>query len=601
MSGPNAATAAPEPPAIVRMVGAGVQRPNADTELPLDVQCARLAEWLVTRDRVAADWPARLEAIRAKAREAAKDVPPEVLAAAASSAGSDENNRIDYFSALAIRDALALRPEGKNLFGGLAGQAALWGKIVRAYEQGGGALFLAEAAQALAQATDFTLPSLKRQAARLAQAVADAERRGEEQRRQASAAAAAFSRECEAMGVDAARVAAAAGGGGGGGLAGARRELRRLAARLPAVFDDRVVALVVEGSDDPAKDLWAGAEYYAAVVAHAHSDDKEKEQQAAALPALAARLLPTLAEVREGGTEPPADGPEGEEQEDDEDGDQANEGGKVIEVDWGAMLAAGTEEAGAGGGEGGGGGGDTAAATPAAGGGISWDLEVTAAGDGGGEARWAIEVDGQGEEEEGQQEQQPAASSLGADADNNSANASDNNQASAAARRLVRDADYRARLADDLHELRAFLVTRLSELQASSSSSSSSSLPEPAASVDAARCARMLAAADSALSALSDPSARRLLRLASSRAHLEHQAAALARRAGQEGRLLAAARDSAARQAEARAALAEATPRVSAEAARLRALKARTETELGKLLSRRVNLQGEINKVLAGA
>eukprot|EP00983_Pelagomonas_calceolata_P097496 1158256-Pelagomonas_calceolata.AAC.15 len=44
---------------------------------------------------------------------------------------------LDYFRAVDIRDALAAGGE-RTLFGGLAGNAAVWDKIVKAYEKGGG-------------------------------------------------------------------------------------------------------------------------------------------------------------------------------------------------------------------------------------------------------------------------------------------------------------------------------------------------------------------------------------------------------------------------------------------------------------------------------
>jgi hypothetical protein len=626
----NAAAAAPPPPpSIVRLVGGGVARPDA--EPPLDLQYNQLAGWLEARGKVAPDWHARLSAIQSKMREAARNMPPDVLAlglAAAgggggggdgdSSRGSSTNDDtappLDYFAAVAIRDALAARGE-RTLFGGLAGPAAVWDKIVRAYEGGGavngkggsGPLLLSEAALALVQAADYDLPALKRQAARLAQTAADAERRGEDQRRAAAAAAAAFARECAGEGVDAARIAS-------GGAAAARRELRRLAARLPAALDTQLVALVTEEDGD----LWRAAEYYASVVARHGAAEAAEEGEAAGAatttttPTQAAQLLPTLAEVREGRVSEVdlvADV--------DEDDDSDDEGGRQaeaapIEVAWGDDKA----------------GGDAAA------GGISWDIELSAADGGGGgddgggggeqevavaEAReWGIDVAGAGEEEgEAKEEKEEHEAARRADAANNNDN-TDAPSSSAAARRLVRDADFRARLADDLHELRAFVATRLAEMRGGGGGgggggSGSALLLEREGGgegagaggrvVDESRCANMLAAADAALAALSDSSARRLLRLAASRAYRGRQAAALARKAQHEARLLAAAVEADARRREAQLALADANPRVARAAARLRALKKRLEAEFeARVLggARRANIQGDINRVLAG-
>jgi len=84
----------------------------------------------VSRKKMANDWHKRVQAIQAKVTEAAKDVPPGVLAAL--SGGADAP--IDYFRATAIRDKLAEGGE-RTLFGGLAGAAGLWDNIVKAYEK----------------------------------------------------------------------------------------------------------------------------------------------------------------------------------------------------------------------------------------------------------------------------------------------------------------------------------------------------------------------------------------------------------------------------------------------------------------------------------
>lgn len=79
---------------------------------------------------MAADWHKRAAAIQAKITEAAKDLPPGLLAGLPGGADAP----IDYFRAAAVRDKLAEGGE-RTLFGGLAGAAGLWDNIVKAYEK----------------------------------------------------------------------------------------------------------------------------------------------------------------------------------------------------------------------------------------------------------------------------------------------------------------------------------------------------------------------------------------------------------------------------------------------------------------------------------
>jgi hypothetical protein len=91
------------------------------------------------RQKLPHDWHKRLQAIQAKVSEAVKELPAGVLAQVAGGAEVP----VDYFRAVQIRDKLAATGE-RSLFGGLTGQAGIWDKIVKAYENGGGTDYLSQ-------------------------------------------------------------------------------------------------------------------------------------------------------------------------------------------------------------------------------------------------------------------------------------------------------------------------------------------------------------------------------------------------------------------------------------------------------------------------
>jgi hypothetical protein len=190
-----------------------------------------------------------------------------LLQSLAGGAAGDEPPPLDYLAVLAVRDHLAAAPEAqRGLFGGLAGPAAEWDRIARAYERD--SVWLAEAARGLCQLADFELPFLRKQAAKLEQTASDHERRGAELVRGAAAAAAAYAAACAELGVSG---------------ADARAELLAQTRQTPALFEAALAGLRAGG-------VRQAAERYAAFAAAVHG--------AAPGPP----LLPVLTEVLDGTT-----------------------------------------------------------------------------------------------------------------------------------------------------------------------------------------------------------------------------------------------------------------------------------------------------------
>lgn len=80
----------------------------------------------ISRQKLAKDWHRKLQAIKAKAAEAAKDLPAEL--------SLPEGEPLEYEAVKLIRDTLAKTAE-KTFFGNLTGTAGMWDKILRAYER----------------------------------------------------------------------------------------------------------------------------------------------------------------------------------------------------------------------------------------------------------------------------------------------------------------------------------------------------------------------------------------------------------------------------------------------------------------------------------
>ncbi|GAB4823290.1 hypothetical protein N2152v2_010336 [Parachlorella kessleri] len=612
---------------IARKIGEGYDRPGGHSDLPIDINYGRVAEWLVDRKQVPvdwarklgrhcymteryciaqvdrkqvpADWARKLQALQAKSGEALKELPPGFLG---QFEGGDEMP-LDYLRAKQVLDKLVASEGAERSFlGSFKGAAGTWDKIVRAYEYN--LLHVGEAALTLGRNTDYEIPFLKKQAARLQQQMGDLERRQAEALKSASAAAADYEQECRELGIEGKDI---------------RGGLLALTAELPSLMGAALAAL-------RSADVDQAVEHYAAFAAHASSaassvaaavngtggssaSSGEEGGGGEASTAEATELLPTLREVVEGRTAPPS------QQEPGSSADVAVEpgegylgGGTRLDapgeaaaqqppagISWdlddlsvsaaaGGDLDAGSGAGAVGSAAGAGGGGDSSA-----GGGISWDLgdlaaaleaaggaadgttedqsaagaaaaAGTGAGGGGGEGvagpavdiSWDIDMTTAGEEagelsvvEQQREGQERGQGGGGAAAAGGTGTAGDGGGRLAAfadappeLRRLLEDGAYRAKLLDDLFELRAFLAQRALELSGKASGSDllGSTLPEDVRHVGAEGVAAMRDAVDAAITALTGERLQQLLLLRSSPRHLDRLVASLAHKGGQEAK-----------------------------------------------------------------
>jgi hypothetical protein len=450
----------------------------------------------------------------------------------------------------------------RGLLGSLKGRAGTWEKIVKAYESN---LFqAAEGGLTLARNVDFEIPYYKKNTAKNQHLMSDLEKRSTECLKSAVVAANDFQHELESMGIPSGSAGTA------NTIPGLKKALTALATQLPELMGTAVEAVKVPGVEE-------ACSYYTTFITTMLSSSDSSVSK---------KELVTLNEVREGRTEAPIEsdlliG----------NGSNGGGGGAVGGIDWVVEEEAapvdvkwdiGVEET----------------ATDAEASGISWDFEaITVEADSGAAATaadagatgisWDIDISGSSD---------VAGTTAGTTA-GGTIFASGSDVAPEVARLIV-DGAYRAKLLDDLHELRAFLKARVSEL-GTENQSLLASAPAEVSSVDKAAAASMLSTVDTAIGTLTEPRTVQLVSLASSAVYVDRLASTLARQGGQEGKFRTAAADADARKSEIQRQLVSDSAKLAALVKRTKEVKTGVEAALSTKLGRRVNIQGEINSVLS--
>ena len=621
---------------------AGQARPDA--EIPVDVHYAKLASWLVDRKKAPADWRKRLAALHARVGELARKLPARLASArgpgvpdvALLSADGDPP-AWDYFRAVVVRDRIldgadaeepgssepsaeesdatdpsaeesapgAAKPR-RGFFGGLTGVAKAWDDVVRAYERDG--LHLPEAALAMARAVDHDIPYHRAQVAKRGKQLVDLDRREAEYKRQAAAAAKKF----EAMRADVFGADFIAEKKSRGGDAEAiEADVAALARKTDAVFE-RVADAA------RADEVGEAAEHYAEWIAWAHGGSATAEE-----------LLPALARLRafEAGATvaPPESRSEDERRRDEANDEGGDPGGVVVEppaggIDWGVSVEVDEGDPGA----------ATVVEPPA--GGIDWGVSVE---DDGGDPGAAAVVEppaggidwGVSVEDDGGGGGAPSAGGIDWDVGDFVVEATASGETSSAplapptpgpseesdlpplnppASELpfhlaLRDQAFRASVADDLCELRAFLRQRAVDLRGREAATLLASAPASVRSNHATPDAldALAAACEAPVAILAAPANRRLLLVAASARFRSRLAAEVVVAGEAEGKLLRAAEELDARRAETKLAHRRGAAKAESMRVALGEVKAAVEAAVSKMLGGRVvNVVGDVNKVL---
>nr|CAG4644037.1 EOG090X07S9 [Lepidurus arcticus] len=193
-----------------------ILRRAKDQEMPIDIQCPKLLDWLLSRRLCPKTWHDQALSIREKINAAIQDMPEHKDITQLLS-----GTYINYFHCLQIIDILKeTEADTKNIFGRYGSQRMKdWQDIVRLYEKDN--VYLAEAAQILTRNVTYDIPGIKRQMAKCEQVQLECERKEADCLKNASDLRDKYYASCKQIGIEGKHV---------------KRELVNLLQDLPGLY-----------------------------------------------------------------------------------------------------------------------------------------------------------------------------------------------------------------------------------------------------------------------------------------------------------------------------------------------------------------------------
>jgi len=169
-----------------------------DDNLPIDIQCRKLLDWLVSRRVCPKDWHKTVLQIREKIGNALKDM-PEHPAVRDLLSGSEYG--INYFHCLEIVEILKeTEASTKNFFGGYSSQRMSdWKAVVSSYQKD--QVYIAEAAQLLIQSVSYDVPALKKQIQKCSQTQEECDKKVNSNERKIEEFRQEFQKGCVSLGI----------------------------------------------------------------------------------------------------------------------------------------------------------------------------------------------------------------------------------------------------------------------------------------------------------------------------------------------------------------------------------------------------------------
>jgi len=222
---------------------------SVDEDFPIDIQCNKLVEWLISRRHCNIKWKTKAEIVKAKIVAALKDMP-----ATKDMESLVEGSCFHYYKCKKIVDVLKdTEKDSKNIFGRYSSKRMKdWQEIIQLYEKEN--LYLVELSSKLIRNVNYEIPSRKKQIKRNSEMLNHYIEKGIDSSENYVKAKQQFAVECSNIGIQGIRI---------------RFELLNLAKDINQDFD-RIALL--------SKKLFPVVEYYRAFVEFSISSDNFQDQ-----------------------------------------------------------------------------------------------------------------------------------------------------------------------------------------------------------------------------------------------------------------------------------------------------------------------------------
>jgi len=168
-----------------------------EQSLPIDIQCRKLLDWLISRRICNREWHEKICKVREKIGNALKDMPEH----------SDitdllSGTNINFFHCVKIVEILKeTEKDSKNFFGQYGSQRMTdWKEILGLYEKEN--IFLAEASQLLIQAVVYEIPGFKKQITKAAQTQDECDKKEKENIKKSEEFRHEYTNACKNLGID---------------------------------------------------------------------------------------------------------------------------------------------------------------------------------------------------------------------------------------------------------------------------------------------------------------------------------------------------------------------------------------------------------------
>ncbi|XP_057669911.1 CDK5RAP3-like protein [Diorhabda carinulata] len=187
-----------------------------EQNIPIDINTAKLLDWLISRRHVKNDWQNNILKIREKINNAIQDMPADKGIIKLLS-----GQHINYFHCLKIIEILKeTEADTKNVFGRYGSQRMKdWQDVISQYQKDN--VYLAEVAQMLIRNVSFEIPSLKKQIAKLEQNQLECEKKIKDYSRIELTTQREFKTSCDQLKIEGCNI---------------KRELLKLLKDLPEIY-----------------------------------------------------------------------------------------------------------------------------------------------------------------------------------------------------------------------------------------------------------------------------------------------------------------------------------------------------------------------------